>query len=165
MSSWRTLLFWPVGLFIVQDQHLAYFIILIAVKNMWVKGPALWHHLFGCWQLLGANAGLETLLQVGNGVFLSLFVLHKVQLCGGWKSVAFLTRAIVHEVKKHSAANIVGWNYFSLVRFQTKIDDPAWDTLYNYNCHCYTRNCMYWLKSPNRREGNELMKFKIYLFQ
>lgn len=44
--------------------------------------------------------GLGRLLQGGAIGYFSVFVLHKVQLCGGLNFVALLSRVIVSEVNK-----------------------------------------------------------------
>lgn len=154
-QSWGKLPVWPAAALVVQGQPLEPSFVLFAERS-WGSPLTLGSAPWGCWQILGADWGLEVEPRQGNGVILSLFLLHKAQLCGALNLVTLLSRLIVHQVNKafsshHCLAGIIPpW---SDSKEKKKKYNPAWDSLYNCKCHCCTRNGMYWLKSLNRREG------------
>lgn len=66
-----------------------------------VDPPSPWGLSFGnagrLWELVW---GLEVEPRQGNGVTLSLFVLHKAQLCGALNLLILLSKVVMHRVNK-----------------------------------------------------------------
>lgn len=125
--------------------------ILVAREELWVKTP------WAAGSFWGLMWGLEMELRQGNGLFCLSLCCTRLSCKVDWTWWLSWAEWLCRKLIKHSADDIVWLELFLpgqiLKQKKIKLDNPTWDSLYNCKCHCCTRNCMYWLRSLNRREG------------